>query len=291
MELSKKIQQRKIEAIEKIRGVGINDNHYPADKMVRVLDCEDTDSIPKVTDAGMIFADDLGSYQLMHNGVKVIADCYNGKWMSDIIYGLQGHHEPQEEKIFYEIIKLMPKKAVMIELGSWWAYYSLWFAKEVEESRNYLIEPVCDCLEIGKKNFEMNQLNGFFTQGFIGESPNGYDCSGAQKIGIDEFLEKNQIDHVNILHSDIQCYEYSMLLSAEKSISLKKIDYFFISTHEDRIHQQCHEFLLSRNYKIIAEHSIAEGFMPDGLIVAKREDIAYPDEIPVSKVEKGRKIW
>lgn len=41
----------------------------------------------------------------MHNGVKVIAGGYYGSWMTEIIRLLQGHHEPQEERVFYENIK------------------------------------------------------------------------------------------------------------------------------------------------------------------------------------------
>ena len=70
-------------------------------------------------DAGKVFKSAKGDYQLMHNGVKVVKDCYYGysAWMSDIIFGLKGHHEPQEERVFYEILKYVPEGSVMIEWG------------------------------------------------------------------------------------------------------------------------------------------------------------------------------
>ena len=46
------------------------------------------------------------NYQLMHNGIKIIQDCYYGSWITTLIEILKGHHEPQEEKVFYEILKL-----------------------------------------------------------------------------------------------------------------------------------------------------------------------------------------
>ena len=47
-------------------------------------------------------------YQLMHNGSrKIILNSYSDtQWLTDVIYGLKGHHEPQEEKCFYEVLKL-----------------------------------------------------------------------------------------------------------------------------------------------------------------------------------------
>ena len=37
----------------------------------------------------------------------------------------------------------------MVELGSWWAYYSLWFQARVPEARLFLVEPDPRNLEVG----------------------------------------------------------------------------------------------------------------------------------------------
>jgi len=66
--------------------------------------CRDADEIPKVQDAGMIFCSTNGeAIQLMHNGVQVIADVYYGHLNSEIVKKLRGHHEPQQERVFYEV--------------------------------------------------------------------------------------------------------------------------------------------------------------------------------------------
>src|SRR5262245_19899107 len=80
--------------------------------------CTDSRSIPKVARAGQTFEGPDGRYQLMHNGVKVIEDCYYGRWMIELIRLLKGHHEPQEEKAFHEVLRHVPGRAVMVELGS-----------------------------------------------------------------------------------------------------------------------------------------------------------------------------
>lgn len=221
----------------------------------------------------------------MHNGIKVIKDGYCGCWMTDLIYGLKGHHEPQEEKAFQEVLKYMPSQAVMIELGSFWGYYSLWFAKQVEISSNYLVEPDPWRLELGRQNFLLNQKEGHFTRGYVGTcNSDAGDYHHANSIMIDSFIEQYQLRHVNLLHSDIQGAEFEMLLSAINSIESGKIDYFFISTHAQTLHEECINFLKSHHYQILAEHSQDESFSVDGLIVAKREGVAGPDKIAISKI-------
>lgn len=283
MNLLDEMIAHKNKVIHKIINTPNNPDYYLVPKIIKTLVCQDSDLIPKIPNAGMVFSDNSGSYQLMHNGIKIINESYCGRWMSDVIQGFRGHHEPQEEKVFHEVLKTMPPKALMIEVGSYWAYYSMWFAKAIPEARNYLIEPGHGRLELGKKHFMLNQLKGHFTQGYIKDPVNDDDCRMAKRIEIDSFLEENQIEHVNILHADMQGYEHDMLQSAAQSVREKKIDYFFISTHGSQVHQQCHDFLVSHDYKIIAEHSNEEGYMPDGLIAAKRNGVIGPEDVPISK--------
>ncbi len=255
-------------------------------RMLLTLSCDDCEYIPKVPNAGKIFKTDGVSYQLMHNGVKILENCYygskNSTWMTNIIMGLRGHHEPQEEKVFYEILKSIPSDAIMLELGSYWAYYSMWFGKTIPNATNYLIEPCKSNLSIGKRNFELNNLTGKFFHGYAGRAkPNQF--KGVKRFSIDTFLEEQNIPHLNILHSDIQGGELEMLKDCRQSIDLGKIDYFFVSTHSEKLHLDCLNFLKKNNLMIIAEHSPAESYSYDGLIVCKRSGVEGPDKIQVSK--------
>jgi len=220
----------------------------------------------------------------MHNGVKVIKDGYCGSWTTDLIYGLKGHHEPQEEKVFHEVLKYIPSQASMIEIGSYWAYYSLWFAKAIQGATNYLIEPVAIRSEVGRQNFELNDFPSFIFQGYVGHyDPQDVDGKDLPKIELDEFLRENGIDHVAIVHSDIQGAEYEMLQSAKASMEQGRIDFFFVSTHGQEIHDLCLSFLVAHQYDIIAEHSPEESFSCDGLIVGKRSGVDGPEEVEISK--------
>ena len=253
-------------------------------RVILTMSCNDADDIPKCPDAGKVFDQEDIPYQLMHNRVKVIKDGYCAAWMTDLIYGLKGHHEPQEERVFYEVLKYIPKKSTMIELGSYWGYYSLWFAKEITESVNYLIEPDLERLDLGRKNFALNNMSASFIRGYVGScGTDAGNFQGARQILIDSFLEENNIEHVSILHSDIQGSEYEMLESAIRSIALGKIDYFFISTHSEKIHRDCINFLEDHSYEIIAEHSPQASYSVDGLVVAKQNILSHPQKVDISK--------
>jgi hypothetical protein len=282
---AKQMQEHKKNCIKNIRSnpANIKDSTYQMKRAIRTILGDDCDYIPKVIGAGEIFNDGTTAYQLMHNGVKVILNSYyDSQWLTDVIYGLKGHHEPQEEKCFYEVLKYIPDNATMIELGSYWAYYSLWFAFEIKGAQNYLIEPDPKRLEIGRKNFELNNKTGIFKRGFAGvmidQDP---DISGAQWISIDDFIDKEGIKHVHILHADIQGGETKMLETTIRHLS--NIDYFFISTHNPTNHIPCLHFFKTHGFIILAEHSDDESCSGDGLIVAKRKGVVGPDQIPIRK--------
>lgn len=73
--------------------------------------CHDCASIPKVMNAGQIVTERGERVQVMHNGLKVLAGGYHGDWMAEIITRLRGHHEPQEEMVFHEVLKHLPLQA------------------------------------------------------------------------------------------------------------------------------------------------------------------------------------
>jgi len=257
---------------------------YPYDRVLKTICADDTDYIPKVPDAGEIFEENGLHYQLMHNGIKVVAHGYYGSWMSDVIHGLKGHHEPQEEKAFYEVLKHIAPSSTMIELGAYWGYYSLWFSKTVPKSKNWLVEPELANLQLGMKNFSLNGAEGHFKLGFVQlHADDPVLFSHAEKIGIDTFMAENNIDHIHLLHSDIQGAEHEMLLSSEGAIKNRKIDYLFISTHSPGIHDACREFLLKHNYILLCEHGMHESCSVDGLIVARRKEISGPTCINIKR--------
>lgn len=246
------------------------------ERVKTTISCKDCEHIPKATAAGTITED---GHQIMHNGVKIIKGSYHGDWMTKIIQETKGHHEPQEEKAFYEVLESLQSPATMIELGSNWAYYSMWFNKKIQDSRNMMIEPTIKKLQAGRDNFKINNMQGEFFHAFVGrdseKNAKFVDWDGKvytlDRICIDDFCKSNNIDHVDVVHSDIQGAEYEMLLGSKNMIEQNKIDHFFISTHiSDNLHNKCRDFLTENGYKILCEHTIRESYSADGLIVASR---------------------
>lgn len=241
-----------------------------------VLECPDYSRIPRVENAGQIENGKL----IMHNGLKVLPGSYYGYGVRKLLQSTGGVHEPQEELAFSQILKEMPEKATMLELGAYWSFYSLWFYKSVNSPKCFLVEPILSNLNYGKKNFSINNCLGDFTNAYVG----GYSglVNESKQICVDDFLPEKEINHLNILHSDIQGYEVEMLHGAEKSLSARIIDYIFISTHSNQLHDECINLLESKDYLILASANLDDSFARDGVIVARRREIKGIDSINIS---------
>ena len=188
--------------------------------------------------------------------------------MSNKTVELSGFHEPQEEKIFYEILKYIEPNSVMFELGSYWAAYSMWFNSEISGSKNYMVETDLSFLEVGRSNFNLNNMSGTFINGTI------------PRWDILEYMKSENIKKVNLLHTDIQGSELDLIKSIENNLDL--FDFIFISTHDDKtIHYPILEILNKKNMNIICEFSMEESFHVDGLIVASNN--SHIEKIEVSK--------
>lgn len=249
--------------------------------------CNDAAKIPKVSGAGKTDIDPQTgrTYQLMHNGLKVYDDTHFGPFMTEVICRLQGHHEPQEEWVFHLVLPEIPAAGVMVELGAHWSYYSMWFLREVEQGRTYMIE--ANSLQPGRDNFA---LNGFseadFTQAFVAAESRAAaevdDGSDIPHISVDDFSASKGLDRIHLLHSDIQGAEREMLSGARRMLREHRIDFLFISTHGPVIHRDCRDHLEQLGYRLITEHTILESYSADGLLVACRPGIEIP-EVQVSK--------
>ncbi len=244
-----------------------------------VIICPDNKDIPRVSNAGEV----VKGKQIMHNGIKINLGSYYGPEFVQMFHKNKGVHEPQEEKIFQEVLKEMPDGAVMIEMGAFWSFYSMWFNKEVKNAKNYMIEPDKVNMQCGVSNFKLNDMTGDFTHGFIGKESSSLD--GTPVICIDDFVKEKNIDYIDMLHSDIQGFEHDMLLGTEQLIKANKIRFLFISTHAtpEGVHERCVAFLNKYNYKIIVDVNLENTFSVDGLIVAHAPNVEWNKHITISQ--------
>lgn len=242
-----------------------------------VLASADNTRISRVSDAGKIFPE----YQLLANGLKITLGSYYDYGNTHLLIANRGVHEPQEEFAFEEVLKTMPPGATMMELGSYWAFYSLWFASTVSAGRCIMVEPDPHKMNFGKLNFKLNSLSGSFDLGFIDDTPK--TDNAIPTYSVDYLMEKHHINHLNILHSDIQGYELAMLKGCKHALRREAIDYFFISTHTNKLHNDCIELLQASGFVIVCDANLDESYSVDGLIVAKRKGATGPDRIDISK--------
>ena len=171
----------------------------------------------------------------------------------------------------------------MLEVGGFWAYYSLCFHHAIDGATNYIIEPDPSNIEVGKKNFALNNCNASFTQASIGSRshpsvPFGCESDNVERsipqTCIDGFVRENEICLFDVLHADIQGTELDMLAGARWCIEQHKIRFIFVSTHHHSIlgdpltHQRCCTALREAGAHILVEHTVAESFSGDGLIAA-----------------------
>jgi hypothetical protein len=220
-------------------------------------------------------------YQFMHNGLRIHLGSYYNMGNAILLKENKGIHEPQEEYVFQEVLKTLPAKARMLELGSYWAFYSMWFHKEVENAGCYMVEPDPHKMNFGKLNFALNKMKGTFIGGFI--SSEAALEKSIPTLTVDHIMKSQGIDFLDILHSDIQGYEYRMLEGAEESLRSQKFGYIFISTHSNEIHRQCIEKLIQHGYSIICEANLDESYSWDGLVVAKNKNYNGLEDIVISK--------
>jgi hypothetical protein len=240
------------------------------ERVAKAASCHDAEGIPKVPTAGDVLTHPSGAaVQVMHNGIVVLADAYYNQATTAIIKALHGHHEPQEEWVFHEVLQAMRPEAVMVELGAYWSYYSLWFQHAVPGGVSYLVEPDADNLRCGQENFRLNGKCGTFLHALVGGRCDA--TTNPPTITVDHLVHREGLRRIDILHADIQGFEYQMLLGAENLLNGGGARFLFISTHGLLVHYRCLRHLRGKGLHIVASHTPPQSYSDDGLIVATTE--------------------
>lgn len=197
--------------------------------------------IERNSDSGMI---DKNGYVCLHNGNRVPITGQNSYYgdFSKVLLINRGVHEPLEEFCFQETLKkITDQKPMMIELGSYWAHYSMWFLKKFSNAECFMVEPDRKALNAGYSNFQANNFpNGQFIHSKVAND--GFK--------IDSFTNEKKLKKISILHSDIQGSELEMLDGAKNFLTQQIANYIFLSTHSQKIHEEAKQKLESFGYII-----------------------------------------
>ena len=218
--------------------------------------------IERVHDAGVV-RDGLVT---LHNGVRVPIKgpgAYYGDHSHLLVFN-RGVFEPLEEFLFQEMLKRIGERPVMLELGAYWAHYSLWLKRLRPKARTIMVESERENLLAGRKNFKRYGFKGEFIQAFVDEG----------QFEVDAFMQAQGIEHLDVLHSDIQGYEIPMLAGASKLLERHAVDYVFISTHKQKRHWRVRNRLEKHGYRIEVSSDVdSETTSYDGLVFATRPEI------------------
>lgn len=218
--------------------------------------------IERVPQAGYVENDTV----YLHNGLRVPFSgpgSYYGPFSQLLIIN-RGVHEPLEEFIFQEVLKRLPDDASMIELGAYWAHYSMWLKKTKPRAQVILVEPEAEFLKAGQANFERNGFKGEFIKAFVGTG----------KFEVDDFFRTRKIKSLDILHTDIQGYETEMLLGARDVLGRRRIRYLFISTHSQEIHAGIVSSLTDVGYRVeISSDFDSQTTSFDGFVFASSPEV------------------
>ncbi|MEA2192859.1 MAG: hypothetical protein QOI73_2980 [Solirubrobacteraceae bacterium] len=263
----------------------------------------DTDAIPKVDGAGEVREVGGRRVQVMHNGVLIAEGCYYGAWMTEIIRRLRGHHEPQEEVVFHALVQALaqdpPRRPVMIELGSYWAYYSLWFARALPGATTIMVEPDPRNLDVGRLNFMINDLEGTFVRACIGAAHGEVDwfrCDSDGRLrrtpaaSLAGLLADHGLERADLVLCDAQGAEVELLEASRELLQAGAVRYLLLSTHHHSLsgdaltHQRCRDLLRAIGAHVIAEHSVSESGSGDGLIAVSFDERDAGLEVPVTIV-------
>ena len=184
----------------------------------------------------------------LHNGLAVPLSgpgSYYGTF-SNILVINRGVHEPLEEYCFQSLLKVLPNKPLMLELGAYWAHYSMWLKSQRPEAECYLVEPDAVNLEAGRSNFSRYGFEGQFFEQFV----------GAGHFELDTFTRSQEIRHIDILHADIQGYELELLKGGAEFLREGRVDYVFISTHSNLLHRGVIDALSQSGFRIEVESDV-----------------------------------
>jgi hypothetical protein len=135
----------------------------------------------------------------------------------------------------------------------------MWLKKVRPRASVILVEPDPAHLAAGLANFKRNGFAGEFIQAAVGRG----------QLQVDAFRAGRQLGRLDILHVDIQGYEVEMLEGCACTPAERRVDYLFVSTHSQTLHEQVVTMLNRFGYRIeLSSDFDRETTANDGLVFA-----------------------
>ena len=238
-------------------------------------------NLPKVEGAGDVVEVSGSRFQRMFDGTLVPEHGYYGAWMTRLIAQLNGHHEPQEERVFFHVMDHI-EGGFILELGAFWGFYTAAFLRRFPgKSDAFLVEPAVLNAAVGLETLRVNGLKACMQLGYFGTAHRNLNdqkisddlAFSPTKFDVCDFFEREQLSEITIFHADVQGGERRLLEEIETLLRQRAIKYLFISTHGPKTHVSVLNAIKKVGYFLIAEHDNLESFSFDGLVVARSPDV------------------
>ncbi len=239
--------------------------------------CEDNGALERCANAGQ----KEGGTLIMHNGLRLKPSSLGSWCLCEVAKANRGVLEPQHERAFAELLRIMGPSPLILDVGARSGYYALWMKRLRPGSRCVVVEPDKGHLRSAQKNFELNQLQGQFFQAYIGSSCNRL-VDGVQVLTIEEIARRLKTDYIDLLHADVGGYELELLQGTAPIFKDRGVNYLLISTHAKALHEECRAFLEAQRYVILADVNLPQSCVEDGLLVARRKELVGLEKIPLS---------
>ena len=234
------------------------------------------------------------------NGLKILSGVNTHPGSGSI------SNHTSEIEIFSNILNNIDNKnnPIMMEIGSFWAVWSLFFRQKFPNGKNILVELGKRQLYVGVRNFLNNNFDCEYYHGGFNIESSGtfinkigdieYNPILDTGVNIDELIlndlelnfkfkdlnltgnnldfnkiyRDNKLDIIDLLHMDIQGSELSLIKDLIEYINNRKILNIVIATHSHQIHQEITNILNTSNYEIIINEDYGS-VGGDGYIYAK----------------------
>lgn len=235
--------------------------------------------------------------QVLHNDIEVLAGCHFGKWGTELIAGLGGWYEPAKDVAFGALLDALGAGSsetaarTMLDLGSSWGYYGLWFAQRFPGAAITCVEPDPRYAEVGRANFELNRVPALHVAGAVAGGEGRWrafrpgsdeQVAPGHELGVIEvrrydlaaLAESSGTARFNLLVADIRGDETEFLTQCLPQLRARMVDALLISTHHHSIsgapdtHQQVVALLQAAGADVLADLTVHESTTGDGIVAA-----------------------
>jgi len=147
--------------------------------------------------------------------------------------GTAEDHEAEKARFDAVLDLIRRPKPVMVELGAYWAIWTILFGKRFPDASLVIVEPDAEKLQVGLDNFALNGLAVTAFHNVVAPTHTIGVTFEVPEISLDE-IESGIID---LLHMDIQGAEFGLYEEVDRKMKEGRIKHLVMATHDLEQHE------------------------------------------------------